>query len=66
MVMSEVSLCRIEELLLGPARELRPALAIRDPAMLSLVEGHFSHWVDATDGVPTLGHRPLLVVRGPR
>lgn len=44
MVMSEVSLCRIEELLLGPAHELRPALAVRDPTvMLVLAESHFPH-----------------------
>jgi hypothetical protein len=42
MVMSEVNLCRIEEFLLGPADELRPALAERDPAVLSLAEGHVS------------------------
>jgi len=42
MVMSEVSLCRIEELLFGSAHELRPALAVRDPAMLFLAESHIS------------------------
>ena len=33
MVMSEVPLCRFEELLLGIAREARPALAEGDPTM---------------------------------
>ncbi len=32
MVMSEVLLSRVEELLFGIACELRPALAISDPA----------------------------------
>ncbi len=40
MVMSEVSLCRIEELLLGVPHELRPTLAIGDPAVLSSDWGH--------------------------
>lgn len=36
MVMSEVSLCRIEERLLGIAHELRPTLAIGDSAGFSV------------------------------
>jgi hypothetical protein len=36
MVMSEVSLRRIEELVLGVALELRPALAVGDPAVPSI------------------------------
>jgi hypothetical protein len=40
MVMSEVSLRRVEELLLGIALELRPALAEGDPAVLSIDWGH--------------------------
>ncbi len=43
MVMSEVSLRRVEELLLGVALELRPTLAVGDPAMCSVVWGH--SWV---------------------
>jgi hypothetical protein len=39
--MSEVSLRRIEEFLLGVARELRPALAVGDPAVLLSDGGHF-------------------------
>jgi hypothetical protein len=35
MVMGEVSLCRVEELPPTVARELRPALAKGDPAVLS-------------------------------
>ena len=34
MVMSEMSLCRIEQRLLGVALELRPTLAIGGPAVL--------------------------------
>ena len=36
MVMGEVSLCRVEELPPTFTRELRPALAIGDPAVLSV------------------------------
>jgi hypothetical protein len=36
MVMSEVSLRRIEELLLGITLELRPTLAIGDPIVLPI------------------------------
>lgn len=42
MVMSEVSLRRVEELLLGVALELRPTLAVGDPAVLSVDWGHSS------------------------
>jgi hypothetical protein len=42
MVMSEVSLRRIEELLLGVALELRPTLAVGDPIVLSIDSGHSS------------------------
>jgi len=40
MVMGEVSLCRFEELPPTFARELRPALAIGDPAVLFYEPGH--------------------------
>ena len=40
MVMGEVSLCRVEELPPSFARELRPALAKGDPAVLSYELGH--------------------------
>jgi hypothetical protein len=42
MVMSEVSLRRVEELLLGVALELRPALAVGNPIVLSVDWGHSS------------------------
>jgi hypothetical protein len=42
MVMSEVSLRRIEKLLLGVALESRPTLAIGDPAVLSVDWSHSS------------------------
>jgi hypothetical protein len=42
MVMSEVSLRRIEELLLGVALELRPTLAIGDPMVLPIDWSHSS------------------------
>jgi hypothetical protein len=42
MVMGEVSLCRVEELPPTFARELRPALAIGDPAVLSIWVRHES------------------------
>jgi hypothetical protein len=42
MVMSEVSLSRIEELLFGITLELRPTLAIGDPIVLSIGWGHTS------------------------
>ena len=42
MVMGEVSLCRVKELPPVVAGELRPALAVRDPAILFLAVGHFS------------------------
>ena len=63
--MSEVSLCRIEELLLGPAHELRPALAVRDPAILTLAEGHFP-FGSTRQTAPKPRRRLLLLVRGPR
>jgi len=47
MVMGEVSLCRVEELPPTFARELRPALAKSDPAVLSILGGHAPescHW----------------------
>jgi hypothetical protein len=40
--MSEVSLRRIEELLFGITLELRPALAVGDPIVLSIEWGHSS------------------------
>jgi hypothetical protein len=42
MVMSEMSLRRVEELLLGVALQLRPTLAIGDPIVLSVDWGHSS------------------------
>ncbi len=42
MVMSEVSLRRVEELLLGVTLELRPALAVGNPIVLSVDWGHSS------------------------
>lgn len=42
MVMGEVSLCRVEELPPTFTRELRPALAIGDPAVLSVWVRHES------------------------
>ena len=42
MVMGEVSLRRVEELLLGNALELRPTLAVGDPIVLSVDWGHSS------------------------
>jgi hypothetical protein len=47
MVMCEVSLGRIEELLLGIAREARPALAVGDPAMPFGDSGHMAFIVAA-------------------
>jgi hypothetical protein len=47
MVVGEVSLGRIEELLLGFAHELRPALAIGDPSVPFADRGHFSSVVAA-------------------
>ena len=47
MVMGEVSLCRVEELPPTFARELRPALAKSDPAVLFVLGGHAPescHW----------------------
>ncbi len=40
--MSEVSLCRVEKLLLGIALQLRPTLAKGDPAVLSVDWSHSS------------------------
>jgi hypothetical protein len=41
-MMCEVSLCRVEQLLFGIAHELRPALAIGNPAVLFVDRGHRS------------------------
>jgi hypothetical protein len=41
MVMGEMSLERVEQLLVGATRELRPALALDDPS-LPLVDGGHS------------------------
>ena len=38
-MMCEVPLCRVEELLLGIASELRPTLAVGDPAWLIVDRG---------------------------
>ncbi len=46
MMMSEVSLCRVEELLRGAALELRPTLAKSEPAVHFVDRGHYSS-VDA-------------------
>ena len=67
MVMGEVSLCRIEELPPAVSRELRPALAKGDPAVLSGRVRHEScvtafGWWSAN----LVERRCLLVVRGPR
>jgi DNA-binding SARP family transcriptional activator len=67
VMMSEVSLRRVEELLLGIANELRPTLAVGDPAMHfvdrgQIVLGHCDFGLTANQGGAPL----LLVVRGPR
>ena len=67
MVMGEVSLCRVKELPPTFARELRPALAKGDPAVLSGRVRHEScvtafGWWSAN----LVERRCLLVVRGPR
>ena len=41
-MMSEVSLRRIEEFLLGVALKVHPTLAVGDPAVLSVDWGHSS------------------------
>jgi hypothetical protein len=41
-MMSEVSLCRVEQLLFGIARELRPALTECDPTVSVLDRGHLT------------------------
>src|ERR1700749_3287144 len=64
MVMGEVSLCRVEELPPTFARELRPALAIGDPALLSVWVRHESFTsAFGLDG-ETFSGAPLLA-RGP-
>jgi hypothetical protein len=40
MVMCEVSLDRLEQLLIGAARELRPALALDDTSLPLVDRGH--------------------------
>jgi hypothetical protein len=40
MMMREVSLCRVEQLFLGIAGKLRPALAVSDPSVSVLDRGH--------------------------
>jgi hypothetical protein len=42
VMMSEVSLNRLEQLLLGLSCELRPALAVGDPAMSVRDPGHLA------------------------
>jgi hypothetical protein len=64
MVMSEVSLCRIEELLLGVALELRPTLAVGDPIVLSIEWGHSSLCGRAL-GVPEMERRSSLMAVAP-
>jgi hypothetical protein len=64
MVMSEVSLRRIEERLLGIALQLRPTLAVCDPAVLSVDWGHSSVHGRAL-GVPDMARRSLLVAVAP-
>jgi hypothetical protein len=63
--MSEVSLCRIEELLLGSSHELRPTFAVGDPTILSVAEGHMSPVRDAATGAARRG-TAVLMVRDPR
>ena len=65
MVMSEVSLRRIEELLLGIALQLRPTLAKGDPAVLSVA---LSHSTRPRPGSRRIGRDAPLVTggRGPR
>lgn len=65
MVMSEVSLRRIEELVLGVALQLRPTLAKGDPAVLSITWGHSS---DLRPGSrrPAKGAPLVTGGRGPR
>jgi hypothetical protein len=62
--MSEVSLCRVEELLLGIALELRPALAVGNPAVLSFDWGH-SLVRGRALGVSKTDRRSLLVAVAP-
>ena len=42
MVVCEMSLCRVVQLFLRIARELRPALAIRDPPVTVVHAGHLA------------------------
>jgi len=42
VMMSEVSLNRVEQFLLGVSGELRPALAVSDPAMSVRDPGHLA------------------------
>ena len=48
MVMCEVPLSRFEELLLGIAREARPALAVGDPTMPFRDFGHLASVIAAS------------------
>jgi hypothetical protein len=42
MVMREMSLDRLEQLRVGAACELRPALALDDPSLPRIDRGHFA------------------------
>jgi hypothetical protein len=64
MVMSEVSLRRVEELLLGVALQLRPTLAIGDPVVLSVDWGH-SLIRGRALGAPEKQRRSVLVAVAP-
>ena len=66
MVMGEVSLCRVKELPPTFARELRPALAKGDPAVLSAWVRHESVATALAWTANLVERRCLLVVRGPR
>jgi hypothetical protein len=67
MVMGEVSLCRLEELPPIFARELRPALAKSDPAVLIVDRVRHESVVRPLAGTANLVERRcLLVVRDPR
>ena len=63
MMMREVSLSRFEQLLLGIARELRPALAVRDPSVSVLDRGHLA--LVATLLLARLRPAEHIRVRGP-
>ena len=65
MVMGEVSLCRVEQLLFGVALQLRPTLAIGNPAVLSVDCGHIPSVIGSAHGAPEWKRRWLLVAVSP-